>query len=107
MKDPGFAEAVESPQFDLSGSIGEALDAIHSPTGNVKIMAEDSCLVIAVVVQWLVRYVTKRMMHLLTPEALIVNSQQIPRPLMKEYFEFQEHFNLKNLFMNHHAKRNR
>ena len=107
LKDPGFAEAIESPQFDLTGSIGEALDAIHSPTGNVKMMAEDSCLVIAVIVQWLVRYVTKRLMHLLTPEALIVNAQQIPRPFMKAYFEFQKHFSLKNLIKNHQAKRKR
>ena len=104
LKDAGFLGAVEKPEFDFKGAVGEALDALHSSKGIVRIMDEDSCLIIAVIVQWLVRYVTKRLMHLLTPEALVVNAQHIPNVLMKSYFEFQEHFSLKILIMSHLKK---
>ena len=77
--------------------MGEALDAIHSISGDVKIMADDSCLVVAVIVQWLVGYITKHIFHLMTPEALVVNANKIPKFLMKAYFDCQEHFSFKNL----------
>lgn len=70
---------------------------MHSSSANVKIMADDSCLIVAVIVQWLVRYITKHMFHLMTPEALVINARKIPTFLMKAYFEFQEHFNFKCL----------
>ena len=65
-------------------------------------MHEDSCLVIAVMVQWLVRYVTKRCMQLLTPEALAINAKYLPQTFVKDYFQFQEHFSLKELIKNHY-----
>ena len=77
--------------------MGEALDAIHSISGDVRIMHDDSCLVVAVIVQWLVGYITKHIFHLMTPEALVVNANRIPKFLMKAYFEFQEHFSFKKL----------
>ena len=104
LKDIGFWGALEKPEFDFKGAIGEALDALHSSTGIVRFMDEDSCLIIAVAMQWLVRYVTKHLMHLLIPEALIVNAKHIPHVLIKSYFEFQEHFNLKVLINSHLEK---
>lgn len=95
-KDSEILEVTKSSNFDLNGAVGEALDAIHHFSGDAP-MADDSCLVIAVIVQWVVRYVTKHLMHLLTPEALILNAKQLPKSLMKAYFEFQEHFCLKEL----------
>ena len=100
----GFSGALAKTNFDFKGSVGEALDALHSSTGIVRFMDEDSCLIIAVAVQWLVRYVTKHLMHLLTPEALIINAKHIPNVLIKSYFEFQEHFNLKILINSHLEK---
>ena len=104
LKDTGFSGALEKTNFDFKGLVGEALDALHSSTGIVRFMDEDSCLIIAVAVQWLVRYVTKHLMHLLTPEALIINAKHIPNVLIKSYFEFQEHFNLKILINSHLEK---
>ena len=97
LKDTAFSGAVDKPEFDFKGAVGEALDALHSSKGIVRIMHDDSCLIIAIIVQWLVRYVTKHLMHLLTPEALIINARCIPTILIKSYFEFQEHFSLKML----------
>ena len=98
LKDKGFSGAIN--KFDFKGAVGEALDALHSKK-DVQLMGEDSCLVIAVIVQWLVQYVTKRLMHLLTPEALVVNARHMPNVLIKSYFEFQEHFSLKILINSH------
>lgn len=99
-----FEDLLQDPLFsnhtviDLRAAIKEALYAIHSHNGNVKnIMTANSCLIITIIVQWLVRYITKHMIHLLTPEALVVNAKRIPKFLMKAYFEFQEHFNFKSL----------
>lgn len=81
----------------MGGAVGEALDAMHSVSGDVKIMADDSCLVIAVIVQWLVVYITKQLFHLMTPEALVAHASKIPKFLMKAYFEYQEHFSFRKL----------
>ena len=101
-KDEEFTTEIESEQFCIEGAVGEALDALHSPTGDTVGMHEDSCLVIAVMVQWLVRYVTKRCMQLLTPEALAINAKYLPQTFVKDYFQFQEHFSLKDLIKNHY-----
>ena len=102
LQDHGFSGTVSVPeQFDLKGAVGEALDAIHSESGNAPIMGEDSCLVITVIMHWLIRYVTKHLIHILTPEALVVNAKHIPESVIKAYFKFQEHFSLKLLIKFH------
>ena len=96
-----FDKLLKNEDFDFKGAIGEALDALYSPTGRHPMgMHEDSCLVISVIVQWLVRYLVKRLMQLLTPEALLINAQCIPQSFLKMYFELHEHFNLKNIISN-------
>ena len=88
----------------MKGAVGEALDAIHSATGEAPIMGEDSCLVIAAIVHWLIRHITKHLVHVLTPEALVVHEKNIPKSIVKAYFEFQEHFSLKRLIESHIKK---
>ena len=56
-----------------------------------------ACLVISLMAQWLVSYLCKRLMQLLTPEALIVHLNQIPKCYIQSYLQLQEHFSLKNL----------
>ena len=101
LKDEGFLGALN--KFNFKGAVGEALDALHTRK-EVQFMGEDSCLVIAVIVQWLVQHVTKHLMHLLTPEALVVNARHMPNVLIKSYFDFQEHFSLKILIKLHLEK---
>ena len=104
LKDTGFSEILDQSEFDVKSAVGKALDALHNSKIEVRPMDENSCLIVAVIVQWLIRYVTKHLMHLLTPEALIVNAKHIPSVLMKSYFEFQEHFSLKILINSHLEK---
>lgn len=57
----------------------------------------DVCLVISLMAQWLVCYLCKRLLQLLTPEALIFHLNQIPKCYIQSYLQLQEHFSLKNL----------
>lgn len=57
----------------------------------------DVCLVISLMAQWLVCYLCKRLLQLLTPEALIHHLKQIPKCYIQSYLQLQEHFSLKNL----------
>ena len=47
--------------------------------------------------QWLVRYLCRRLIQLLTPEALAVHLYKIPKVYVQGYLKIQVHFSLKNL----------
>ena len=77
------------------------------PPSNKKATIEiytDTCMVIAFIFQWLVMYFCKRLMQLVTPEALVILNQEIPRYYCKYYMECQEHFQLKKLIKMHYTK---
>ena len=57
----------------------------------------DECFMISLLQQWLVRYLCRRLIQLLTPEALAVHLQKIPKVYVHSYLKLQEHFSLKNL----------
>lgn len=57
----------------------------------------DTCTVIFVIMQWLVMYMCKRLMQLVTPEALVIHNQEIPRYYSQFYMKFQEHFDFKRM----------
>ena len=89
--------------------VDEALHVLfHGPHPNntdaLIAIYEDACLVICLMVQWLVSYLCKRLLQLLTPEALIVHLNQIPKYYIQSYLQLQEHFSLKNLVEKQHKK---
>lgn len=89
--------------------VDEALHVLfHGPHPNnmdaLIAIYEDACLVISLMVQWLVSYLCKRLMQLLTPEAFIVHLSQIPKYYRESYLQLQEHFSLKNLVEKQHKK---
>ena len=61
------------------------------------------CLVLTLLYQWLVRYCCKKLMQLMTPEALILHHQRIPFSYIKNYLSYQSHFCLKGLIENHYS----
>lgn len=86
--------------------INEALHVLHnSPDpsdGNTSLEIHSSaCVVIAVLMQWFVCYLCKRLMQVMTPEALAVHCRAIPNLYIRNYLKFQEHFNLKELVERH------
>jgi len=54
-------------------------------------------LIWSLLVQWLVRHFCKRLMQLMTPEALVLHERQIPASYIHNYLTFQKHFSLKDL----------
>ena len=54
-------------------------------------------LIWSLLVQWLVRYFCKRLMQLMTPEALVLHEHQVPASYVHNYLTFQKHFSLKDL----------
>jgi len=47
-------------------------DLVHAPTAS-----NGACMVIALIAQWLVRFMCKKLMQLMTPEALILKRKYI------------------------------
>ena len=94
---------------NATAAINEALHVLHnSPDPSVRQTPfqfhASSCMVIAVLMQWFVTYLCKKLMQLMTPEALAVHCQVIPHLYIRNYLQFQEHFNLKELVERHLEK---
>ena len=53
--------------------------------------------VIALLQQWLVMYLCKKLLQLMTPEALLNNHKKIPTHYISTYLSQQTHFSLKRL----------
>ena len=47
--------------------------------------------------QWLVMYLCKKLMQLMTPEALLTHHKKIPTHYISTYLVHQSHFNLRQL----------
>ena len=54
--------------------------------------------------QWLVTHLYKRLLQLMTPEALITNHKKIPPHYISHYLNYQCHFNLKDLLVRYHTE---
>ena len=69
------------------------------------LLAPDKCqssddnisFVTAVLLQWLVTYLSKKLMQLMTPEALLNNHKKSPSHYISAYLNHQNHFSLKEV----------
>ena len=59
-------------------------------------------LVLFLLQHLLVRLLTKKLMNLMTTEALILNCDKIPSTYLENYLENQSHFSLKKAITNFH-----
>ena len=75
----------------------EAMYTIRSMDAVQKEVSPNACLMISVMTQWLVRYLCKRLMQLMTSEALCVHHRQIPTSYIQAYLNHQHHFSLRAL----------
>ena len=94
-----------TPQGVVQG-VAEAMEKLHeapSPQGgnvpNVGLSPE-GCMMVALGVQWLVRHLCKRLMQLMTPEALTVHRKKMDSSYLVNYLEHHSHFSLKELIRN-------
>ncbi len=70
-------------------------------------LTSGACMVVSLLQQLLVRLFTKRLMLLMTTEAVILNRNKIPSTYMENYLCYQTHFSLKkNIISCHSALKN-
>ena len=78
----------------------EALEVLYT-TRSIndvpKEVSANACLMISVMTQWLVRHLCKRLMQLMTSEALCMYHRKVPTSFIQAYLNHQHHFSLKGL----------
>lgn len=88
-------------------AVVEAFDSLCSSpeTQQVKpkYLTPKGCLVVFLVQQLLVRLFTKRLMQLMTTEAIILYKDKIPHSYLENYLHCQAHFSLKNVISKYHT----
>lgn len=107
LQDPKFKGLMQTINHNTAAhTIPEAINVLHSPVlpGREKHIdvSPEACLVIALLQQWLVRHLTKRLMQTMTSEALILHRNKIPYSYLKNYLNYHTHFSLLNLVESYH-----
>ena len=108
-KDASFEAALESLTVESANeAVNEALQVLHTaPDPNEEgvasqhEMSQEACLVVSVLQQWLIRYLCKTLMQLMTPEAICLHRKKIPASLIDNYLTHHQHFSLKKLLEHH------
>ncbi len=89
-------------------AVTDAFNLLHSAPGSqVKggrlDLPPSGCMVIALLQQVLVRLFTKKLINLMTTEAIILNRNTVPHSYLEHYLANQAHFDLKEVIDNYHT----
>lgn len=102
LSDPLFKEVMQQlDQAIATKAVNEAIEVLLTAinpedNGHLRLSSE-GCLVVSLLQQWLVRYFCKKLMQLMTPEAVVLHRNKIPSSYLVNYFIYQKHFSLKEL----------
>ena len=91
----GCWKMLEDSQIPLA--VDKMLDHLLLAPDRSKDPDDGSSFLAAVLLQWLVTYLCKKLMQLMTPEALLNNHNKIPSYYISAYLKHQKHFSLKNV----------
>ena len=98
---PKFEGIIKTELNDIATARQAVLSAFNTlqrdPVDSSQLLAPVSQLMRSLLVQWLVRYLCKEVMQLMTPEALILHERQIPASYIHNYLTYQKHFSLIDL----------
>lgn len=78
----------------------EAFHALHFIKSIAQFSREvsaNACMMISILTQWLIRHLCKRVIQLMTSEALCMDHRKIPSSYIQAYLNHQYHFSLKEL----------
>ena len=85
---------------DVREAITEAFNFLYSlpgpGEGDEMFIKPESCMVIIFIQQMLVLFLTKRLMKLMTTEAIIIHHKQFPPFYLEQYLGSQAHFSLQD-----------
>lgn len=87
---------------DILKVVPEALAGLYHTTLSGKSttradLSINACMIISVFLQWLVRHITKRLIQLMTVEAVTRHYKTLPLAYTEAYLKHQSHFHLKTL----------
>ena len=85
--------------FDVLSTPLEPSSKLQKP----KTLTPGACMVVSLLQQLLVRLFTKRLMLLMTTEAIILNRNRIPSTYLENYLCYQAHFSLRKNITNCYA----
>ena len=98
---PKFERIIKTELNDKATARQAVLCAFNTlqraPIDLTQPLAPVTQLIWSLLVQWLVRYLCKEVMQLMTPEALVLHERQIPALYIRNYLTYQKHFSLKDL----------
>lgn len=100
LQDPTFKGLMQDLNHTTAAQvIPEAINVLHSGQRGYLVVSSEAYLIIALIQQWLVRYLCKQLMQLMTPEALILHRNKMPSSYLENYINFQTHFSMQNLII--------
>ena len=89
-------------------AVAKAFNLLYSAPGSDNKMGTyldpDGCMIVSILQQLLVRLLTKKLMNLMTTEAVILNRDKIPSSYLEIYLSCHTHFSLKEAITNLHVK---
>lgn len=109
--DPKFEDLLQNLKHcEVKQIIADAFNVLYSATGPPEKrehaaigLHPEGCMVVTLVLQLLVRLFIKRLMNLMTTEAVILHRNMIPSFHLKNYLGNQAHFSLKEIIANYHT----
>lgn len=88
-------------EVPVDDAVSEAFRMLNTPDSEQRSlrqgMSPHACMVVSILVQWFVRYLCKRLIQVMTPEALTIHRGKIASTYITNYLQFQVHFSLKTL----------
>ena len=89
---------------DASGAAREAFKILYSaPEQGEEALSPRGCLVVSLLQQAFVRLFIKKLMNLMTTEAVILYRNKIPSSYLENYLRNQAHFSLKEVITKYHT----
>ena len=103
--DPEFEELLNKlTHRDVVNGVKEAFNHLFS----AKIckdshlnLTPEGCMIVSLVLQILIRLLTKRLINVMTTESFILNHYKIPYSYLRHYLSSQAHFSLKKAISNY------
>ena len=106
--DPKFEGLLQNlTHQEAMQAVSEAFNLLHTAPGPQEEggqldLTPEGCMVVSLLQQVLVRMLTKKLMNLMTTEAVILNRNKIPYSYLENYLSKQAHFSLKEAIANYH-----
>lgn len=109
MCDPKFEGLLQTLAHDEAmQAVADALNLLYfapgpNEEGGQLDLTPEGCLAVSLLQQLLVRLLMKRVMQLMTTEAVILNRNKIPHSYLHHYLSCQAHFSLQEVISDYHG----